>query len=69
MNISIDPFVVSFVETVYTVDESAGSVSVCVALTQPVTDILNETVNVFVVDNSSSLYIPPGAPLASESRL
>ena len=63
--ISVEPFVVSFVETTYTVDESVGSVNVCVALTQPETDILDETVNVFVVDNSSSVYIPAGAPLAS----
>ena len=56
---------VSFVETTYAVDESVGSVNVCVALTQPETDILDETVNVFVVDNSSSVYIPAGAPLAS----
>ena len=54
-------------ETTYTVDESVGSVSVCVNLTRPEVDILDETVNVFVVDNSSSVYIPPGALLASES--
>ena len=53
-------------ETVYTVDESVGSVSVCVNLTQPENDILDETVNVFVTDYSSSLYIPPGSPLASK---
>ena len=63
---SLDPFVVAFVNTVYTVDESMGSVSVCVNLTQPQIDILDETVNVFVMDNSSSVYIPANAPLASE---
>ena len=52
----------------YTVDESMGSVSVCVSLTQPQIDILDETVNVFVMDNSSSVYIPADAPLASESE-
>ena len=54
-------------ETTYTVDESVGAVNVCVNLTQPIIDILDERVNVFVIDNSSLVYIPPGAPLASES--
>ena len=49
------------------VDESLGAVNVCVNLTQPMTDILDETANVFVIDYSSSIYIPDGAPLASES--
>ncbi|CAI8052754.1 hypothetical protein GBAR_LOCUS28872 [Geodia barretti] len=60
-----DPFVVAFVDTMYTIDESMGSVSVCVNLTQPQIDILDETVNVFVMDNSSSVYIPADAPLAT----
>ena len=55
----------AFVETVYTVDENVGAVNVCVNLTRPEVDILDETVNVFVIDNSSSVYIPTGAPLAS----
>ena len=54
-------------EKIYTVDESLGAVNVCVNLTQPMTDILDETANVFVIDYSSSIYIPDGAPLASES--
>ena len=62
---AVEPFVVAFVETVYTVDESVGAVNVCVNLTRPEVDILDETVNVFVIDNSSSVYIPAGAPLAS----
>ena len=66
-NIISEPFVVGFVETTYTVDESVGAVTVCVNLTRPMIDILDERVNVFVIDNSSSVYIPPGAPLASES--
>ena len=57
----------ALVETVYTVDESVGTVNVCVNLTRQEIDILDETVNVFVIDNSSSIYIPPGAPLASMS--
>ena len=59
------PFVVAFVRTTYTVEESVGAVNICVNLTQPMIDILDETVNVFVIDDSSSIYIPDGAPLAS----
>lgn len=62
------PFEVAFVETTYTVDESVGSVNVCVNLTQPEFDILDRTVNVFVIDNSSAVYVPVDAPLASESQ-
>ena len=54
-------------ETTYTVDEGVGAVNVCVNLTQPLIDILDERVNVFVIDYPSSVYIPPVAPLASES--
>ena len=62
-----EPFVVGFVETTYTVHESVGAVNVCVNLTRPMIDILDESVNVFVIDYPNSVYIPPGAPLASES--
>ena len=55
-------------EKVFTVDESVGAVNVCVNLTYPM-DILDETISVFVTDNPSSIYIPPGAPLASEFLL
>ena len=62
-----EPFEVAFVETVYTVDESVGAVNVCVNLIKPdIDDILDERVKVFVIDHSSSVYIPPGGPLASE---
>ena len=64
--IDVGPFEVAFVKTTYTVDESVGAVSVCVNLTQPKIDILDETVNVFVIDNPSSVYIPADAPLASK---
>ena len=53
-------------EKTFTVDENVGAVNVCVNLTHPITDIFEETVNVFVIDDPSSIYIPPGAPLASE---
>ena len=56
---------IAFVETTHTVDESVGAVNICVNLTQPMRDILDETVNVFVTDDSSSIFIPYGAPLAS----
>ena len=56
----------AFVETEFTVDESVGAVNMCVNLTQPELDIVDETVNVFVIDDSSSVYIPAGAPLASK---
>ena len=56
----------AFVKTTYTADESVGVVNVCVNLTKPDIDILDERVQVFVIDNSSSVYIPPGGPLASE---
>ena len=55
-------------EKTFTVDESVGAVNVCVSLTYPVFDILDETVNVFVIDDPSSMYIPPGSPLASECK-
>ena len=63
---SSELFEVAFVETTYTVDESIGAVNVCVNLTRPMVDILDERANVFVIDYRSSVYIPPGAPLASE---
>ena len=64
-----DPFVVAFVETVYSVGEGNGSVEVCVNLTQPQKDIQDEVVKVEVLDDSDSVYIPPGSPLASECAL
>ena len=66
--ISAEPFEVAFVRTMYTVDESAGPVLVCVNLTRPEIDILDETVNVFVIDFLTSMYIPVSdVPFASES--
>ena len=53
-------------ENTYTVDEDVGAVNVCVNLTHPARDLLEETVNIFVIDYSSSIYIPSGAPLASK---
>ena len=55
-----------FVQTSYTVSESAGSVEVCVNLTHPQNDIFDEFVVVEVIDFPSSVYIPLNAALASE---
>ena len=54
-------------ETVYVVIESDGLVEVCVNLTHPPVDILDETVRVNVFNNESSVYIPDGTILASMS--
>ena len=56
-------------ETVYTVSEDVGSMDVCVNLTQPQVDILEEYVVVEVIDFPSSVYIPGDATLASELLL
>ena len=61
-----EPFVVAFVQTTYTVIESEGQVQVCVNLTRPMIDILEETVLVETFNDESSIYIPPNAVLASE---
>ena len=45
--------------------ESEGSVEVCVNLTRPPQDILDETVRVNVFNKESSVYIPDGADIAS----
>ena len=62
----LEPFQVQFVETVYTIAESNGSVEVCVNLTQPQVDILDEFVVVKVIDFPSSTYIPVNVTPASE---
>ena len=62
----LEPFEVGFVETQYTVMEGMGSVEVCVNLTQPQIDILDEFVVVEVSDFPSSVYIPVDVTLASE---
>ena len=53
-------------ETIYTVPESVGSVEVCVNLTKPTFDILEEFVVVEVYDFPSSVLIPADVTLASE---
>ena len=64
-----EPFVVAFVETLYTVMESEGQVEVCVNLTHPPRNILDETVRVNVFSNNISVYIPDGGERASMLNL
>ena len=54
------------VQTMYTVLEDEGPVEVCVNLTYPAIDILDEVVYVDVYNNESSVYIPANAVLASK---
>ena len=61
-----EPFEVAFVKTTYTVPEDVGTVEVCVNLTKPQIDILDEFVVVEVIDFPSSVYIPADVTLASE---
>ena len=56
-------------QTTYTVVESEGPVEVCVNLTRPPVDILEETVRVRATNDEGSIYIPAGVRLASESQL
>ena len=56
-------------ETIYTVIESEGQVEVCVNLTRPRQDILDETLRVNVFNNESSVYIPDEAEIASMLKL
>ena len=53
-------------ETVYIVSESVGSVEVCVNLTRPQIDILDEFVVVEVTDFPSSVVIPADGTPASK---
>ena len=64
-----EPFEVAFVETLYTVPEDVGTVEVCVNLTKPQIDILEEFVVVEVFDFPSSVYVPADVTLASELLL
>ena len=66
MFVCSEPFEVGFVDTLYTVFEDAGSAEVCVTLLVPQTDINEEYAVVGVYDDSSSIYIPEDAVLASE---
>ena len=47
--------------------ESEGSVEVCVNLTYPMFDILDEFASVEVFWDPQSIYVPPNATLPSKS--
>ena len=53
-------------ETVYTVVEPDEIVEVCVILTQPDTDILDNAVNVEVFVDDDSIYVPSNVNIASK---
>lgn len=64
-----DPFVVSFENTIYDIDESAGAVEVCVNLTHPAPDfdIFPNEVGVEVYEDSNmNEHLPSGVAMASE---
>ena len=60
------PLTVSFEKTVYEVVERDEIVEVCVILTQPDYDILDNSVNVEVYVDGGSIYIPSNVNRASK---
>ena len=60
------PLNVNFEETVYEVVESDGRVEPCVILTQPDTEIFENSVNVEVFVDDDSIYIPRNSHMASK---
>ena len=56
----------AFVRTMYTALETIGSVEVCVNLTHPPIDILDEFVRTEVLNEPNSVYIPENSALASK---
>ena len=56
----------AFDQTIYSVIESELAVNVCVNLTFPSFDILDEVVEVKVYADSNSMYLPPDPNFASE---
>ena len=50
---------------IYTVPENVGSVEVCVNLTRPPVNILNESIVVEVYNFPPSIFIPADVTLAS----
>ena len=55
-------------QTSYTVVEGEGQVEVCVNLTQPQTDILDEEIYIDVYRDDFSLHIPSHAALACKAH-
>ena len=60
------PLNVSFEETIYEVVEHDERVEVCVNLTKPDIDILENSVNVEVFVDDNSIYIPSNSRMASK---
>ena len=60
------PLNVSFEESVYEVVEHDERVEVCVILTQPDDDILDNFINVEVFLDDASIYIPSNVNIASK---
>ena len=60
------PLNVSFEETVYEVVEHDGRVEMCVILTQPDTEIFENSVNVEVFVDDDSIYSPRNSHMASK---
>ena len=56
---------ISFVETVYRASESDGFVEVCAELIRPQDDILENVIGPLVTVDTSSIFIPDNATLAS----
>ena len=65
----LEPFMIAFTKTTYTVIESEGQVEVCVNLTHPLEYVFDYTVLVESYNNESSLYNLTNAVIASESPL
>ena len=65
----LEPFMIGFMKTVYTVIESEGQVKVCVNLTHPLEYVFDFTVLVESYNNESSLYNLTNTVIASESSL
>ena len=63
---STEPFLVAFTEPVYTVRECEDQVEVCVNLTRPQKDILDEVIHLDIVSSDFSYHITPDSSLASE---
>ena len=56
---------ISFVETVYQASESDGFIEICAELIRPEDDILDNVIGPLVTVDTSSIFIPDNATLAS----
>ena len=63
-----EPFVVSFEDTIYEVNETAGQVEICVILISPTIDVIitPEEVGVEVYGEETNEHFPEDAAIASE---